>query len=267
MKKNEVYRFLNWKGCKMEDKNQLLFKAYIEEMISPFGGSCSVSSDTSSNPYYISFKITFPNYSNKYAEIRFPFSDSPGQGKIVFNGTHFNSVYEYFGNFASNTPNGGCLIVPMDNGGVISVPTVYLKTENIPCLSTYANYLIFTWAQDIRTQEKFPCILYEYTSNSYNTVPRKCIRGLLFQDNNSNFDDYFSLEIQNRQTVGGSSTANNFTEKYPYPVLSQMTIPFDQYIFPDLFKKETGAECDFGAVLIQKKKYFLTNHFAFKMTE
>lgn len=262
MKKNEVYRFLNWTSYQMEDKNQLLFKAYIEEVISPFGGSCSVSSDT----YDISFKITFPNYSNKYAEIRFPFGNTLGRGEIAFNGTRLTSVYEYFGNFTSQAPDGGCLIVPMNNGGVISVPTAYLRGANIPCLSTYANYLIFTWAQDIRTQEKFPCILYEYTISS-NSIPHKRIKGLLFQDNNSNFDDYFSLEIQNRQTVGGFPTTNNFTEKYPYPVLSQMTIPFDQYIFPDLFKKETGAECDFGTVLIQKKKYFLTNHFAFKMTE
>ena len=269
LQNNHIYRLLNFmQGFNINttegftDKQKTTFQQFLQYIVDPIGGEVSEPefSRPSNNDKRLLYKIKIAN--NEVFHILL-------QGQTgsfsMFRGLKETSQYS---SDLALTTNGssigavsttqyfvhGLFFASHLSGGVMSRFFTSSKTQE--CISTAQSYLIFTWAKDIRTNQLYPCMFVEEFLSHVNSVPS--LYGHIYNPDDINLVSWITIKL---------NSDHNLPPCAAYPVLSQATVRFDDYVFPYLFRKETFTEGAFGIRKIQGKRYFLTKYLALEMIE
>lgn len=266
LQNNYIYRLLNFmqgfdNNSGFTDKQKAIFKQFLEYIVEPIGGEVSdpVTPIDNSSPKQLLYKIKIGNNDEVFDiqlycpsgttfSIRMGFQesiDTQQQHYLTVNGNNAGAV-----TFNNSIFIHGLFFASQRSGGVMS--RFYSSTNTQECISTVQSYLIFTWAKDIRTDQSYPCMFVEEVSGGSN------LYGYIYNPNDINLDGLITIKLNLSSTLPSCAA---------YPVLSQATVRFDDYVFPYLFRKETFTEGAFGIRKIQGKRYFLTKYLALEMIE
>ena len=192
--------------------------------------------------------------------------------KIGFNGIPISTSDTDFITRNGNTDNNyNCLFIKTgnDKSAALSYCVAATNDDPNPCISTLQPYIIFTKVKHLNNPNtKYPCIILEksYINASNNYATNIYIK--IFNPDDPNTTAYKTLSVTNDvlsyQVPTNSSKYNNIQT---FPVISQMALKFDDYVFPYLYKKSSNFEEDFGFVTINKQKYYFTRYFAIPLIE
>ena len=193
--------------------------------------------------------------------------------KIGFNGIPISTSDTDFITRNGNTDNNyNCLFIKTgnDKSAALSYCVAATNDDPNPCISTLQPYIIFTKVKHLNNPNtKYPCIILEksYINASNNYATNIYIK--IFNSDDPNTTAYKTLSVTNdvlsyQVPYNNSSKYNNIQT---FPVISQMALKFDDYVFPYLYKKSSNFEGDFGLVIINKQKYYFTRYFAIPLIE
>lgn len=191
--------------------------------------------------------------------------------KIGFNGTSISvSDTAFITENGSTDNNYNCLFIKTGNDkGALSYCIAATNDDPNPCISTLQPYIIFTKVKHLNNPNTaYPCIILEKSYIDYSNSYATNIYIKIFNPDDPNTTAYKTLSVTNDvlsyQVLSNSSKCNNIQT---FPVISQMALKFDDYVFPYLYKKSSNFEGDFGLVIINKQKYFFTRYFAIPLIE
>ena len=191
--------------------------------------------------------------------------------EIGFNDTSISVAETAFITKNGNTDNNyNCLFIKTGNDkGALSYCIAATNDDPNPCISTFQPYIIFTKVKHLNNPNiEYPCIILEksYINSSSNYATNIYIK--IFNPDDPNTTAYKTLSVTNDvlsyQVPTNSSKYNNIQT---FPIISQMALKFDDYVFPYLYKKSSNFEEDFGFVTINKQKYYFTRYFAIPLIE
>lgn len=250
---NKLYRFLNIpiSGTESIFKNDNRIYEGLEAIV----GENNIGYDEDdSNKTKI--KISYENNETFSLEK----AENSQTYKIYINGSEVDSAV-YFAASDNDTFNFNSLFIKTANSGALSYCENSTEDKPSPYLSTRRPYIIFTKVKHLNSGEEFPCIILEKSTTPSSSSGVSGYIYIKIFNNDPNVANVITLPVVTNDILSYQIIDTKINQIQTLPIIAQMTLKFDDYIFPYLYKKASNFEGDFGFLSINKKKYYFTQYF------
>lgn len=248
---NKLYRFLN---IPISGTESIFKESRIYDGLAAIVGADNIRYDDNTNKTEI--KITYEN--NETFSLK---QDNNTQTyKIYINDNEVDSAV-YFANSNNTAFNFNSLFIKTANSGALSYCENSTEDKPSPYLSTRRPYIIFTKVKHLNSGEEFPCIILEKSTTPSSSSGVSGYIYIKIFNNDPNVANVITLPVVTNGILSYQIVDTKINQIQTFPIIAQMTLKFDDYVFPYLYKKASNFEGDFGFLSINKKKYYFTQYF------